>query len=78
MSTCRLALYVESGYDAGKAEGTVLSQDPVSGAPVARGSTVSIVVCSKAGLVAVSDVMGGKGEMDGTRVVVRLPAAMEY
>lgn len=58
LSTCRLALNVEYGYDAGKAEGTVLSQDPVSGAPVARGSTVSIVVCSKAGLVAVSDVMG--------------------
>lgn len=77
LSTCRLALNVEYGYDAGKAEGTVLSQDPVSGAPVARGSTVSIVVCSKAGLVAVSDVMGkssadAKTMLEGQKLKVQL------
>ena len=53
-----LSVVVEYGYDSNVKEDCVISQSVEAGKNVTRGASVTIVVCSKDGLISVEDVVG--------------------
>lgn len=58
LTEAKLSVAVEYGFDENVAEGNVISQSIANGEEVTRGTSVTIIVCSADGLVAVENVVG--------------------
>lgn len=58
LSDAGLAVEVEYGFDAGAKEGSVISQSIAANTEVTRSAVVTLLVCSKSGIVTVQSVIG--------------------